>query len=163
VIIDETQGPVMIAPHVQIGAYAHVKGPIYIGENARIGEYTFVRSSFIEANAIVGSNTEVVRSLILLNSTLHFGYFADSILGERSKIGAGIITSNKRLDGAPIRTLVNDKMVETGKRKLGAIIGNDATVGIRTSFMPGILIGSEAVIYPEKTVAKNVGVQEILK
>jgi len=155
-IIDDSNGPIIIEDNVTVGDFAKIVGPCYIGENCLIGDYSFVRGSSIEKNSTVGAKTEVVRSIIMDNSTLHFGYLADSIIGPNNKIGAGLITANKRLDRAPINTMVKGITVDTGLKALGIITGDDANVGISTNTMPGVMIGSGSRIHPGLVISKNV-------
>lgn len=155
-IIDETFGPVYLGENVSIGHAAKIVGPCYIGDNVLIGDFSFVRKSSIEAFATVGANTEVVRSIILSQSTLHFGYLADSIVGRDVKIGAGLITANKRLDRESVTVKVKDQSVSSGREGLGVIIGHQANLGIRVSTMPGTCIGGKATVFPGQIIFENV-------
>jgi len=155
-VIDETQGPVHIGENAVIGHAAKIVGPSYIGQAALVGDFSFIRQSSLEADVHVGANTEVVRSIMMSGASLHSSYLADSILGEGVKVGAGLITSNKRLDRESVRTLVKTKMMDTHLAALGVMIGNRANLGIRVSTMPGVLIGSQAMIFPGQILQKNV-------
>ena len=137
------------------GDFVKIIGPTYIGDNSLIGDYSFVRLSSIEANSTVGANTEVVRSIIMENSSLHFGYLADSIVGQNVKIGAGLITANKRLDRENIKTKIKAEMMSTNLRALGTIIGHGANLGIRVNTMPGVMIAAYSKIMPGSVVSKN--------
>ena len=97
-VINDSHGPVIIEEGARVFDFATLVGPCYVGKNCLVGNYSFVRGSCIEPGASVGANAEVVRSILLPGSTMHYGYIADTILGENSWIGAGIITANKRLD-----------------------------------------------------------------
>lgn len=147
-IIDDSKGAVIIDDNAQIGDFVKIVGPTYIGKNVQVGDYSFVRASSLEMDVTVGAKTEVVRSILLSKSSIHFGYLADSIVGKRVKIGAGCITANKRLDRAEITVNSNGKKIKTGRTALGAIIGERANIGVSTSIMPGVCIGSESVIFP---------------
>jgi UDP-N-acetylglucosamine diphosphorylase / glucose-1-phosphate thymidylyltransferase / UDP-N-acetylgalactosamine diphosphorylase / glucosamine-1-phosphate N-acetyltransferase / galactosamine-1-phosphate N-acetyltransferase len=155
-IIDDSKGPVVIEDGARIGDFAKITGPCYIGKKCLVGDYSFIRGSNLEEDSVVGAKTEVVRSIIMNNSTLHFGYLADSIIGPNNQIGAGIITANKRLDRANIATIVKGVKTDTNINALGIITGYGAKLGIRTSTMPGVIIGAEAQIYPGQVVSKNV-------
>lgn len=153
---DDSSGAVIIDDGAKIGDFVKLVGPCYIGKNTLVGDYSFVRGSSLEKNAVVGANTEVVRSILLENSSIHFGYLADSILGHGSKIGAGLITANKRLDRKNIRVMVKKSLIDTGTNTLGIITGENAILGIRVNTMPGIILGANAQVHPGTTVTRNV-------
>lgn len=155
-VIDDSGGVVIIGENTKIGHCAKIVGPCYIGPDSLIGDFSLVRNSNIDHHVTVGANTEVVRSIIFENSSIHFGYLADSILGKNNKIAAGLITANKRFDRKKIKTKIKGKIVDTGRNGLGIITGDDVSTGIGVNFMPGVLIGSKQVIFPGKTVQKNI-------
>ena len=155
-ILNDAKGPIIIEDGARIGDFVKLVGPCYIGKNCLVGDYSFVRQSSMEEDSIIGAKTEVVRSIIMNKSTLHFGYLADSIIGPNNQIGAGIITANKRLDRTNINTMVKGIKTDTGTNSLGIITGELVKIGIRTSTMPGVLIGSGAQIYPGQVVTKNI-------
>ena len=156
-VIDDSAGPVIIEDEARIGDFVKILGPCYIGKKAFIGDYSFVRNGcVIEAGSTVGSNTEVVRSIILSKSSIHFGYIADSILGEHVKIGAGLITANKRLDRKIVRTRLQDKMVEMASNAHGIIVGANTQFGVGVRTMPGVLIGSGVMVEPATTISRNI-------
>lgn len=162
-ILDETKGPIVIEAGAKVGDFAKIVGPVYLGKKSLIGDYSFVRQSSLEAGAVVGANTEVVRSIILENTTLHFSYLADSILGPNNQVGAGLITANKRLDRQTITTMVKGIKTDTNLRALGIITGEGAKLGIGLNTMPGVLLGSQALIHPGLTVGKNIEHNETLQ
>ncbi len=162
-IIDDSLGPVVIEEGAEISHFAKILGPAYIGKNAYVGDYSFVRQSSMESESSIGAKSELVRSIMLPGSKFHFGYIADSILGNQVKIGAGIITANKRLDRENVRTVVSGKKIDTGLKTLGTIIGDQANLGIAVKTMPGTLIGSRTIIYPDTLVKKNLEHSQILK
>lgn len=154
-VLDDSSGAVIIGENTKIGHCARIVGPCYIGTNSLIGDFSLIRESNIDENVTVGANTEVVRSIIFENSSIHYGYMADSIIGKNNKIGAGLITANKRFDRQSIKTKVKDKIISTEQTKLGIITGEGVTIGIRASFMPGVLVGSYQTILPGAVVGKN--------
>lgn len=162
-ILDETNGPIVIEAGAKVGDFTKVVGPCYLGKNTLVGDYSFVRQSSLEEGSVVGANTELVRSIILENSTLHFSYLADSIVGPNNQIGAGIITANKRLNRESVITMVKGIKTDTGLKALGIITGEGAKLGIGLNTMPGVLIGSEAKIFPGLTISKNVEHQETVQ
>ncbi|MCB9813710.1 MAG: hypothetical protein H6772_04880 [Pseudomonadales bacterium] len=162
-IIDDSRGPVIIASGAKVGDFSKISGPCYIGKNCLVGDYSFVRGSSIEKNVIIGAKSEVVRCIFFENSSIHYGYIADSIIGFQTKIGAGLITANKRLDRKNIKVLVKNKFMETGINNLGIITGNYVKIGIGVKTMPGILIGENTIIYPGLTIINNIDDNEIIK
>jgi NDP-sugar pyrophosphorylase family protein len=155
-VIDETNGPVFIEDGVTVGHAARIVGPCYLGKNVLVGDFSLIRESSMEADSVAGAYSELVRSIILEDSTYHSGYIADSIIGKHVRIGGGIMTANKRLDRAEVRTMVKGQMVGMGRNTAGVVIGDGAKLGVRVVTMPGVLIGSEAEIYPSVQVLRNV-------
>lgn len=155
-VIDDSRGPVVIHQGAKIGHAAKIVGPCFVGENSLIGDFSFVRGSSVERNAVVGAYTEVVRSVVFRDSTLHQGYLADSILGAGANIGAGLITANKRHDRQPVEVMIKGELVNSSLVGLGALFGDGAKVGVRVTTMPGVAIGANSVIYPSLTLYRNV-------
>lgn len=155
-VIDDSKGAVIIEEGATVADFVKIVGPSYIGKNAFVGDYSLIRESSIGENATVGANTEVARSLLMSGSSIHYGYIADSILATNAKIGAGLITANKRLDRNTISTLVWDKMVKTNISNFGTIIGENSKVGIGVGIMPGILIAADSQVLPGEIVSKNI-------
>jgi NDP-sugar pyrophosphorylase family protein len=162
-IFDESNGPIVIDEHAIIKDFAKISGPAYIGKNVLVGEYSFIRNSSIEKDAVVGARTEIVRSLLETSCTIHAGYCADSIIGAKSKIAAGLTTANKRLDRENIKVSIGDKRIVTATNTLGVIIGESSNFGISVNTMPGTLIGAQSTVYPGVTVFKNTEINEVLK
>lgn len=162
-VIDETKGAVVIAEGAIIKDFVTISGPAYIGKNVLIGEYSFIRGSSIEAECQVGANTEIVRSLLLPEVTIHAGYCADSILGDKSTVGAGLITANLRLDGTQVHAMVSEKKRATNKRKMGVITGENVRLGVRVTTMPGTLIGANSTIYPGLLLSHSIENDSIKK
>ncbi|MCS7197749.1 MAG: NDP-sugar synthase [Candidatus Bipolaricaulota bacterium] len=150
------EGPVWIGEGVKILEHAVVKGPCYIGDHCVIGTGSLVREySNLEAHTVIGAHAEVARSIFQRECSTHSGYFGDSIFDEAVKIGAGTVTANVRNDRGFIRPWVKGARVETGLKKLGAIVGRKTHIGICTMLMPGVLIGPRCEIGPGSLVRKN--------
>lgn len=161
--IDETQGPVYIEEGVTIGHAAHIMGPAYIGKDVLVGSFAFIRGSSIEKGCVIGSYTEIARSIIMANTNIHFAYVGDSIFGEEINVGAGLITANKRLDREIVPVTVKGTRVSTNRSGLGCLIGDQAQIGIRVSIMPGVMIGHGATVFPGQVLYQNVEAQTISK
>jgi bifunctional UDP-N-acetylglucosamine pyrophosphorylase/glucosamine-1-phosphate N-acetyltransferase len=85
----------------------------------------------------------------------HLSYVGDSILGERCNLGAGTVTANYRLDSGAIKMMVKDQLVDTGRRKLGAVLGDNVKTGIKSLFMPGVKVGVNSWVGPNFMVERD--------
>ncbi|WP_457742135.1 bifunctional sugar-1-phosphate nucleotidylyltransferase/acetyltransferase [Thermococcus sp.] len=163
------EGAVIIPP-VEIGegtvvrSGAYILGPVKIGKNSRIGPNCFIRPyTSIGNNCHIGNAVEVKNSIIMDNSNApHLNYVGDSIIGENTNLGAGTITANLRHDRGNIRVEVKGKLEDSGRHKLGAIIGHNVKIGINVSIYPGRKIGSNSLIGPGAIIDKNVPPNSIL-
>ena len=151
------EGKVIIGDSVQILDNAVIRGPVYIGPRTIVGSSTLVRSySHIGADCVVGFATEIKGSYIGDGCRLQMNYIGDSILGERVYLGTGTITANWRFDNNSISMKVNEIPVNTGRDKLGAVIGDNCQTGINVSIMPGIKIGSNSIVGPSACLMEDV-------
>jgi UDP-N-acetylglucosamine diphosphorylase/glucosamine-1-phosphate N-acetyltransferase len=152
------EGPVYIAPQARVAANTVVEGPAYLGPGATVGPCSRVRPhTAIHEGARVGFGVEVKASILLEGARVpHLNYVGDSIIGEEVNLGAGTITANLRFDHGTVKMNVKGRRVDTGLRKLGAVIGGHAQTGINVSIMPGVRIGSYARIWPGCVVYRDV-------
>jgi len=151
------KGKVSIGENVKIYEGAVIKGPCYIGNNVIVGNNTLVREyTNLEDNVIIGANSEVARSIFQEGVHVHSGYFGDSIIGKNTKIGAGTVTANVRLDREEIKSIVKRKKIGTQRKHLGIITGEDVRVGVNVSFMPGVMMGQNSVVGPHSVVFNNI-------
>lgn len=140
------RGPVVIGENVKILEYAKIVGPTYIGEGTIIGNNVMVRRSMIGRNSVVGFATEIGRSYVGDNCWFHTNYIGDSVIAANVGLGAGAILANFRLDEGSIKSFIRGKMIDTGKIKLGAIVGSNVRIGVNTSIMPGVKVGESSFI-----------------
>ena len=153
----EIIGDVFIEENTVVMEGAKIKGPCFIGRNSIVGNNAIVRNfTDIEENCTVGAYAEVKNTLIMKKTKIHSGFIGDSIIGENVRIGAQFATANVRLDRKNVNTIVKEKKVDTSLKSLGAMIGNNVKIGIKSSTMPGIIIGENSVIGPATVVRKNV-------
>ena len=131
--------------------YATIKNS-FIGREVTIGNYAFVRDSSIGGRSIIGSYMEIARSVIEQDVHTHSGFIGDSVIDVGSRIGAGTITANRRLDRKSIVAMTPKGNIETRRDRLGAILGREVKVGIHVSFMPAAIVGSRSIIYPKAIV-----------
>jgi bifunctional UDP-N-acetylglucosamine pyrophosphorylase/glucosamine-1-phosphate N-acetyltransferase len=158
------EGKVYIGKNAKILEGAIIKGPCFIGENCLVGNNSLIRDyTDLENNVTVGAFCEVTRSIFQKGATTHSGYFGDSIIGEGTKIGAGTITSNVRLDRGEIFSEVKGERINTGLKSFGAVIGKNTLIGTKVNIMPGKFIGSNCSIYPNSLIKENIRDNNILK
>jgi NDP-sugar pyrophosphorylase family protein len=147
---------------------ALIKGPAIIGHNCEIRHCAYIRGNVIIGNNVVVGNSTEVKNAILFNRVQvpHFNYVSDSILGFKSHLGAGVITSNLKSDGTLVKVKHEGNIIETGLRKFGAIIGDSAEVGCNAVLNPGTILGKNSIVYPlcsvrgiipENSIMKNSG------
>jgi bifunctional UDP-N-acetylglucosamine pyrophosphorylase/glucosamine-1-phosphate N-acetyltransferase len=161
VIID---GKVYVGKNAKILEGAIIKGPCYIGDGCLVGNNSLVRDyTDLEENVVIGAFCEVARSIFQKGVTTHSGYFGDSIVGEGTKIGAGTITSNVRLDRGEIFSEVKGEKINTGLKSFGAVIGKNTFIGTKVNIMPGKFIGSNCIIFPNSLIKENIKDNTILK
>lgn len=153
-IYEEKRENIWIAKTANVYPSAYIKGPAIIGENAEIRHCAFIRGNAIVGNgAVVGNSTEL-KNVILFNKVQvpHYNYVGDSILGYKAHMGAGSITSNVRSDKKLVVVKDENEKIETGLKKVGAMIGDGVEVGCGSILNPGSVIGKNTNIYPLSSV-----------
>ena len=148
-----------------IAPSAHIGNAVIIGPNAEIRHCAFIRGSvLVGENAVIGNSTEVKNSIIFDGvQAPHFTYIGDSILGYKSHMGAGSITSNIKSDKTSISVAVGNERIDTGMRKFGSVLGDYAEIGCNTVLNPGCIIGAHTTIYPLSMVRGLVPSRSIYK
>ena len=141
---------ILIGNDVRIDKNAHIDGPCIIGHGCDIRHGAYIRGSVIMGEGcVVGNSSEIKNSIMMDRAQApHFNYVGDSILGERSHLGAGAICSNLRSDGENVIIRGRDISENSGLRKLGAIIGDNAEIGCSAVLCPGSVIGKNTTVYP---------------
>lgn len=136
-------GQVSVAESARIRSGAYIEGPVFIDEEADVGPNCYIRSGTSIGKKVRVGNAVEIKNSILMDSTHvgHLSYVGDSVLGEKCNLGAGTIMANLRFDDGAVKMLVKDKVVDTGRRKLGAILGDNVKTGIKSLFMPGVKVG----------------------
>ncbi|MCI6850005.1 MAG: UDP-N-acetylglucosamine pyrophosphorylase [Clostridiales bacterium] len=159
------------APQVWVHKTAVVAPTAYLGAPCIIGPGTEVRHcAFIRGSALVGENCVVGNSVELKNVILfdnvqvpHYNYVGDSILGYRSHMGAGSLTSNVKSDKTLVVIKSKDEAIPTGRKKVGAMVGDFVEVGCNSVLNPGTVIGRHSNIYPTSCVRGVVPENSIFK
>ena len=145
---------IWIAKSAKVAKTAYINGPVIIGEEAEIRHCAFIRGKAIIGNgAVVGNSTEL-KNVILFNKVQvpHYNYVGDSILGYKAHMGAGSITSNVKSDKQLVVIKNEDKKIETGLKKVGAMIGDEVEIGCGSVLNPGTVIGRKSNVYPLSSV-----------
>ena len=133
----------------------YVEGPVWIGENCVVGPNAYLRSGTVLCGMNkVGASTEIKNSILLKNAKApHHNYVGDSIIGENSNLGSGTKIANLRFDKEEIEVIHNGNKTNTGRRKLGAIVGNNVNTGINASINAGTILGNNVKIGPNTIVS----------
>ena len=145
---------VWIAKTAKVAPTAYINGPAIIGKNAEVRHCAFIRgNAIVGENAVVGNSTEL-KNVILFNNVQvpHYNYVGDSILGYKSHMGAGSITSNVKSDKKLVIVKNESEKIETGLKKFGSMIGDNVEVGCGSILNPGSVIGRNTNIYPLSSV-----------
>ena len=147
---DHLEGDIWIAKSAKVAKTACINGPAIIGKNAEVRHCAFIRgNALVGEGAVIGNSTEL-KNVILFNKVQvpHYNYVGDSILGYGSHMGAGSITSNVKSDKTLVTIKVGDSIIETGIKKVGAMLGDHVEVGCGSVLNPGTVIGADTNIYP---------------
>lgn len=150
------KGQVVFGKNVKIFDNTVIHGPCYIGDNSIIGNNVLIRNAHIGASSLIGFGSEVARSYLGERTRLHANYIGDSVLGDNVAFGAGTVTGNFRLDEQNIAMSVKGEKIDCGFNKCGMVTGDNVRVGINTSFMPGVKIGSSAFVGAGIVVAEDI-------
>jgi len=153
--------------HKDVAAYDNVSitGPAIIDEGSEIRPSAFIRGNvIIGKNCVVGNSCEY-KNCVLFDDvqTPHYNYIGDSILGYKSHTGAASLTSNVKSDKQPVKLHFEDEDVETGRKKVGAMIGDHVEVGCGAVLNPGTVLGRNVNIYPLTSVRGTVTENHIVK
>ena len=144
---------------------AYIAGPCIIGPETEVRHCAFIRgSALIGANCVVGNSTELKNVILFDNVQVpHYNYVGDSVLGYKSHMGAGSITSNVKSDKQPVKVHLPGEDLETGFKKFGAVLGDHVEVGCGSVLNPGTVIGRNTNIYPLSSVRGVVPENSIYK
>lgn len=156
---------VWIARSAKVFDSAYIGGPAIIGKNAEVRQCAFIRgNAIVGEGAVVGNSTEL-KNVILFNKVQvpHYNYVGDSVLGYKTHMGAGSITSNVKSDKKLVVVKTPEGNIETGMKKFGAMLGDEVEVGCGTVLNPGSVVGSRTNIYPLSSVRGFVPAGSIYK
>lgn len=162
---EEVKEHVWVAKSAAVAPTAYLNGPVIIGPEAEIRHCAFIRgNAIVGEKAVVGNSTEL-KNVILFDRVQvpHYNYVGDSILGYKSHMGAGSITSNVKSDKKLVEIKLDDYKIETRMKKIGAILGDHVEVGCGSILNPGTIVGRHTNIYPLSSVRGYVGEYSIYK
>jgi bifunctional UDP-N-acetylglucosamine pyrophosphorylase/glucosamine-1-phosphate N-acetyltransferase len=155
---------VFVAEHARIRSGSYIEGPTYIGEGSDIGPNCYIRPHTSIGRGVRVGNACEIKNCIIMDKTHigHLSYIGDSVIGEDCNIGAGTITANLRLDVKPVKMVIRDEIVDSGRLKLGVMMGDDVKTGVGTLLMPGVKIGCNSWVGPNVIVNRDVPPYTIL-
>lgn len=162
---DKVGENVWIAKTAKVAPTASINGPAIIGKDAQIRHCAFIRgNAIVGEGAVVGNSTEL-KNVILFNKVQvpHYNYVGDSILGYKAHMGAGSITSNVKSDKTLVTIDYKGEKIETGLKKMGAMLGDNVEVGCNSVLNPGTVVGKGSHIYPLSMVRGYVAEKSIYK
>lgn len=156
---------IWVAKSAKLAPTTFLNGPVIVGKNAELRHCCFIRGkAVIGEGAVVGNSTEL-KNVVLFNKVQvpHYNYVGDSILGYKAHMGAGSITSNVKSDKTLVTILTEEGRIETGLKKMGAVLGDHVEVGCNSVLNPGTVVGSHTNIYPLSSVRGYVKANSIYK
>ena len=162
---DEVAPQVWVHKTATVAPTAFLGAPCIIGANTEVRHCAFIRgSALVGENCVVGNSVELKNVILFDNvQTPHYNYVGDSILGYKSHMGAGSITSNVKSDKTLVVVKDPDGAIETGRKKFGAILGDNVEVGCNSVLNPGTVIGRCSNVYPTSCVRGVIPANSIFK
>lgn len=156
---------VWVANSAKVAPTAFLGSPLIVDKDAEVRHCAFIRgNAIVGKGAVVGNSTEL-KNVVLFDKVQvpHYNYVGDSILGYKSHMGAGSITSNVKSDKTLVTIKYGTDKVETGLKKMGAVLGDEVEVGCNSVLNPGTVVGSHSNIYPLSSVRGYVPANSIFK
>jgi len=152
------KGALILGEGSVIRSGTYIEGPVYIGRNCRIGPNTYIRGyTSIGDNCRAGNAVELKNSIIMDHTNIsHLSYVGDSIIGSGCNFGAGTLVGNLRLDEKSVKMRIGDELYDTGRRKMGCVVGDNVKTGLNVMINSGRKIGANAMIGPGVIVYRDV-------
>lgn len=134
----------------QIESGCYIEGPCYLSQGTLVRQGAYIRGGVVTGrNCVIGHCTEVKHSIFLNSSAApHFNYVGDSIIGNGVNLGAGAVCANLRFDHGIVSITWNESKMKSGRKKLGAIIGDECQIGCNAVLAPGTILGKKSCCYP---------------
>ena len=164
-LYDHPEAGVWIAKDAKVAPTASIGSPCIIDREAEIRHCAYIRGSAIVGKGAVVGNSCELKNCVLFDRVQvpHFNYVGDSVLGYKSHMGAGAVTSNVKSDKTLVSVKAKDEVIETGRKKFGAMLGDNVEVGCNSVLCPGTVIGKNSNIYPLSRVRGVVPSDSIYK
>ncbi len=151
-------GNIVVEKGATVLAGSYIEGPVWISSGCEVGPNSYLRPyTYLCSGSKVGNACEIKASIIMPDSHVgHLSYIGDSIIGAGCNIGAGTITANLRFDDLPINMSIKGKRVSSGRRKMGAVLGDGVKTGINVSLYPGVKVGRGSWISPHASIDRDI-------
>lgn len=164
-LYDHHEAGVWIAKDAKVAPTASIGSPCIIDREAEVRHCAYIRGSAIVGKGAVVGNSCELKNCVLFDRVQvpHFNYVGDSVLGYKSHMGAGAVTSNVKSDKTLVSVKAKDEVIETGRKKFGAMLGDNVEVGCNSVLCPGTVIGKNSNIYPLSRVRGVVPSDSIYK
>lgn len=162
---DHPAAEIWVAKSAKVAPTASLNGPLIIGPETEVRHCAFIRgNALVGENAVVGNSTEL-KNVILFDHVQvpHYNYVGDSILGYYAHMGAGSITSNVKSDKKLVVVKAGEERIETGRKKVGGMLGDHVEVGCGTVINPGSVVGRNTSIYPLSMVRGCIPADSVYK
>lgn len=155
---DHPAEDVWIAKDANVFPSAYIHGPCIIGHGTEVRHCAFIRGNALVGDGCVVGNSTELKNVILFDGVQvpHYNYVGDSILGYKAHMGAGSITSNVKSDKQPVVVRDGAERAETGRKKVGAMLGDRVEIGCNSVLNPGTVLGRDASVYPTSCVRGTV-------
>ena len=159
------KGPALICEEAHVKSGTYIEGPVFIGKGSEIGPNSYIRPYTVIGEYVkIGASCEIKSSVIMNYTHIpHLSYVGDSVIGEHVNFGAGTITANLRFDDASVKVVLKGAKVSSGRRKLGAFIGDYVKTGVDVMFMPGVKVGAYSWISPGLVIYDDVPPKTFVK
>ena len=156
---------ILVSKSARIAPTVSLSGPCIIGHRSEVRHCAYLRGCvLVGEDCVVGNSTELKNCILFDRVQVpHYNYVGDSILGFGAHLGAGVITANLRTDRAGVSVRIGNEKIDTGRRKLGALIGDGAEIGCGSVLNPGTVVGKNAVVHPLTSVRGIVSAGSVLK
>lgn len=154
----EVSAGVWVHKSAKIAPTAYLGAPCIVGESSEVRHCAFIRgAALVGKNCVVGNSAELKNAVLFDGAQVpHFNYVGDSVLGYKSHLGAGAVTSNVKSDKTPVAMKRGEETMQTGLKKAGAFVGDFAEIGCNAVLNPGTIIGRNATVYPLSRVRGTV-------
>ena len=161
---DHPAADIWIAKDAKVAPTACLNGPLIVDEGAELRHCCFVRGAAIVGKGAVVGNSVELKNCVLFDGVQvpHFNYVGDSILGYKAHMGAGSVTSNVKSDKRDIMIHAGEG-IPTGRRKIGAMLGDRAEIGCNSVLNPGTVVGRDCIVYPTSCVRGVIPERHIYK